>query len=60
MVSNDVATDPRFSRRADETTGFVTRKLICTPLIVNDECIGVLEGVNKKDGIDGRGESSRY
>ncbi|MFP4535173.1 MAG: sensor histidine kinase [Spirochaetaceae bacterium] len=52
VVSNDVATDPRFSRRADETTGFLTRKLICTPLIVNDECIGALEGVNKKDGSD--------
>ena len=52
VVSNDVATDPRFSRRADETTGFFTRKLICTPLIVNDECIGALEGVNKKDGSD--------
>lgn len=52
VVSNDVTKDPRFSRRADETTGFSTRKLICTPLIVNDECIGALEGVNKKDGSD--------
>lgn len=52
VVANDVENDARFSKRADETSGFVTRNLLCIPLIVENDCIGALEIVNKKGGGD--------
>jgi len=52
VVVNDVERDARFSKRADDRSGFDTRSLICTPLIVDDECIGALEAVNKRNGDD--------
>ncbi len=56
IVANNVESDSRFSQRADEASGFVTRSLLCVPLLVEDECIGALEMVNKKDinGFDKR------
>jgi len=54
ILVNDVQHDARFSRRADEKTGFTTRSILCVPLIVDDESIGALEAVNKKnrEGFD--------
>ena len=52
IVANDVANDSRFSKRADDTSGFSTRNLLCIPLIVEEECIGALEIVNKNNDED--------
>jgi signal transduction histidine kinase len=52
IVANDVANDARFSKRADDTSGFSTRNLLCIPLIVEEKCIGALEIVNKKNDAD--------
>ncbi len=49
IVSNDAGHDPKFSQRADETTGFITRSILCVPLLVDDKCVGALEMVNKKE-----------
>jgi diguanylate cyclase (GGDEF)-like protein len=38
--------DSRFSSRVDEMTGFETRSIICLPLLVRQEIIGVLEVIN--------------
>lgn len=56
IVANSVESDSRFSHRADKASGFVTRSLLCVPLLVEDECVGALEMVNKKDinGFDKR------
>lgn len=45
----DVATDPRFSRRADEKTGFLTQSIACLPLQAHGEVVGVIEVVNVRD-----------
>jgi GAF domain-containing protein len=45
----DVAGDPRFSHKVDELTGFVTRSLICLPLIIQGKVIGVIEVVNPEN-----------
>ncbi len=50
VIVNDVRTDPRFSVRADAESGFMTRNILCVPLMVNDECIGAMSVVNKKRG----------
>ena len=52
LIVNDVSKDPRFDSSMDNTSGFVTRSIICVPLIVHRETIGVLEVLNKLDGSD--------
>jgi sigma-B regulation protein RsbU (phosphoserine phosphatase) len=46
----DVSKDPSFSQNVDKDTGFVTRSILCAPLMVNEQCIGALELINKKGG----------
>jgi diguanylate cyclase (GGDEF)-like protein len=45
----DVSSDPRFSKRVDDLTGFITRSLICLPLKMQGSVIGVIEVVNPED-----------
>ncbi len=45
----DVQNDPRFYRKADDTTGFVTRSMITVPLINGDHCLGVIQALNPLD-----------
>jgi len=52
LIVNDVSQDPRFTRRVDAMTGFVTRSILCVPLQVKGRTIGVLEVLNKQDGTD--------
>ena len=52
LMVNDVATDKRFNSWVDEVTGFVTRSMICVPLVIQRKTIGVLEVLNKVDGSD--------
>jgi sigma-B regulation protein RsbU (phosphoserine phosphatase) len=43
---DDAQNDPRLLRTADEKTGFVTRSMLCAPLVDKDECFGVLQALN--------------
>jgi len=52
LIVNDVARDKRFNKQVDDTTGFVTRSIICVPLVVHRKTMGVLEVLNKVDGSD--------
>lgn len=45
----DVSTDPRFSKKIDDMTGFVSRSLVCLPLKIQDAVIGVIEVVNPEE-----------
>jgi GAF domain-containing protein len=47
---NDVQNDPRFYRRFDQESGFVTRNMIAIPLTAGEEKIGVLQILNKFEG----------
>lgn len=49
-VVNDAYSDGRFYSQVDRATGFVTRSILCVPLLVQDRCIGVLELLNKVHG----------
>lgn len=44
----DVQNDPRHSKQADEETGFVTRNLLCVPLVHREELLGVINVLNSK------------
>jgi len=50
LIVNDVRSDPRFSKRADEKSGFTTKSILCVPLCSKGRVIGVIEGINKKKG----------
>ncbi|HEY90372.1 MAG TPA: GAF domain-containing sensor histidine kinase [Dehalococcoidia bacterium] len=52
LIVNDVSTDKRFNKQIDKATGFVTRSIMCAPMIVQRRVIGVLEALNKNDGTD--------
>ncbi|MCB0211937.1 MAG: GAF domain-containing protein [Anaerolineae bacterium] len=47
---NDTLADPRHSREVAAQTGYQTRSLLCVPLKVNGEVIGVVEALNRIDG----------
>ncbi len=50
QIVRDVSKDPDFAKHVDAGTGFVTRSILCTPLIVQQQCIGALELINKRGG----------
>ncbi len=47
----DVQNDPRFHPGIDNMTGFKTRSILSVPLKVKGKVIGVLEALNKEDGL---------
>ena len=49
-VVKDCQKDERWAGRFDEATGFVTKSMICVPLINKYETIGCIQIINKKDG----------
>jgi HD-GYP domain-containing protein (c-di-GMP phosphodiesterase class II) len=51
VIVNDVMRDERFANKFDHETGFVTRTVICVPIRARDRVIGVLQGINKRDGL---------
>jgi sigma-B regulation protein RsbU (phosphoserine phosphatase) len=49
QMIRDVSKDKNFAKSVDETSGFITKSILCTPLLVQEECIGALELINKKN-----------
>jgi hypothetical protein len=49
-VINDVQNDPRFFKKFDQESGFVTRNMITVPLTAGEEKIGILQILNKHEG----------
>lgn len=49
-VVKDCQSDARWAGRFDESTGFVTKSMVCAPLINKYEVIGCIQIINKKDG----------
>jgi HD-GYP domain-containing protein (c-di-GMP phosphodiesterase class II) len=50
LIVNDVARSANFHKMIDDTTGFITKSLVCAPLSVNRQILGVIEVLNKRDG----------
>jgi len=51
LIVQDVTKDSRFAKSFDQATGFVTKSILCVPLILHNELIGVAEVLNKKNGV---------
>jgi len=47
LVIEDLRQDPRFSREAAESTGYVPRGLMAVPLLAEDKTLGVLEVLDR-------------
>lgn len=47
----DAQKDERFSKVADSSSSFVTKSMICVPLVVGEECLGAIQVINKKGKI---------
>lgn len=50
LLIADVDKDPRFSNKADKKSSFVTRNMICVPVKIKEETIGVLQAINRLNG----------
>lgn len=50
LLVPDVSKDPRFAPRVDAQTKFKTRSVICVPLKVRNQIIGVVQVLNKISG----------
>lgn len=50
LVINDVKNDPRFAKRFDHSTGFITKAILCVPLKARNKVIGVLQAINPMRG----------
>lgn len=50
VVVDDVGLDRRHFKVLDEKTQFRTRNILCVPLILHEQTIGVLQVLNKKEG----------
>jgi HD-GYP domain-containing protein (c-di-GMP phosphodiesterase class II) len=49
LIVNDVGRSRNFHGDIDKITGFVTKSLVCVPLVVHRKILGVIEVLNKLD-----------
>jgi len=45
-IVNNPHKDPRFAKRFDDSTGFVTRAILCVPMKAKGKILGVLQAIN--------------
>ena len=50
LIVPSTSMDPRFFSGVDEKTGFVTRSILCVPIVQEDEAVGAIEAINKATG----------
>jgi len=48
LIVHDVQADPRWNVSFDRSTEFVTRNLVCVPMVSHDRPVGVIEVLNKR------------
>ncbi|MBB6478794.1 sigma-54-dependent Fis family transcriptional regulator [Spirochaeta isovalerica] len=50
LIVNDVEEDPRFFSKISEKVGYATTSILAVPMRVKDQCVGVIEVINKESG----------
>lgn len=50
LIVNDVEADKRFFSKISEKVGYATSSILAVPMRVRDQCVGVLEVINKESG----------
>ncbi len=51
LIVNDVSNDARFAKRFDDSTGFITKAILCVPMHAKNKVIGVLQAINPVNGL---------
>jgi signal transduction histidine kinase/putative methionine-R-sulfoxide reductase with GAF domain len=51
VVENQAQTSPAHFASTDQQTGFISKSLLAVPLLYKDRVIGVIEVINRKDGL---------
>ncbi len=52
LAVNDVDKNPNFYRAVADKTGFITKSILCVPIISSERTFGALELINKTGGSD--------
>lgn len=51
VIVHEAYADERFNRSVDEQTGFVTKSILCVPILtLKGEIVGVAQALNKREG----------
>jgi PAS domain S-box-containing protein len=58
-IVHDAQNDPRFYGKVSEDVGYVTRSILCVPMIVKGRVIGAIELLNKLNGQFTEDEAER-
>jgi class 3 adenylate cyclase/putative methionine-R-sulfoxide reductase with GAF domain len=53
IIVNDIDSSSKFFNEVDEDTGFQTKSALCVPVISQGKVVGVIEVLNKIDGVFG-------
>lgn len=51
VIVNDVQSSAGYNPATDKQTGYITKTILAVPMEVKDRVIGVIEIINKKDGL---------
>jgi sigma-B regulation protein RsbU (phosphoserine phosphatase) len=60
QIVRNVQTEKQFNAAVDAGTGFETRSILCSPLVVRGQSIGALELINKRTGDGQFDEEDRH
>ncbi len=58
-IIHDAQRDPRFYAKVSESLNYVVHTILCVPIIVKARTIGVIELLNKRDGVFTEQEADR-
>jgi two-component system, NtrC family, sensor histidine kinase KinB len=58
-IVNDVHNDPRFFPDVSDSVGYEVKTILCVPIVVKGRTIGVIELLNKRDGLFTQEEAGR-
>lgn len=50
LIVNDVETDPRFNSDISKRINYETKSILAVPMRIKNQCMGVIEIINKSDG----------
>jgi signal transduction histidine kinase len=51
IISNNVEQNTSWAATTDKSTGFITRAILAVPMLIKERVIGVVEVINRKDGL---------
>jgi len=50
IITNNIAADARHSKKVDNSSGYVTKSMLTSPVIYDGKLKGVLQALNRRDG----------